>query len=1007
MPSDPKKKTSTGMIDASTFIYPKKMRPSLIKKNFLFLLCLGIGLIAQCLNLLGLDPKKAITQYVQNVWKIEEGLPQNTVSAIVQTTDGHLWFGTEEGLALFDGVQFTVFDKRNTEEIKSNYVMALYEDRKGSLWIGTRSGGLNRLKDGKFASFTTKEGLSDDNVRSIYGDEEGNLWIGTRGGGLNLLKDGKFISFTTKEGLSSNNVSSIYADKDGSLWIGTYGGGLNRLKDGRFTPYTIEEGLSSNRVISIYKDREGSLWIGTDGGGLNKLKNGEFTIYTTKQGLSSNSIWSIYEDREGSLWIGTDGGGLNRLEGGKFAAYATKEGLSSSSVCSIYEDREGSLWIGTVGGGVDRLMDGKLTAFTTREGLSSDSVWSIYEDRKKDLWIGTDGGGLNRLREGKFTSFAKKEGLPNYVVRSIYEDGEGTLWVGTYGGGLNKLKDGKFTAFTTREGLSSDKVRSIYGDREGSLWIGTDGGGLNKLKNGEFTIYTTKEGLSSNYIWSIYEDKKGSLWIGTDGGGLDRLEGGKFITYTTREGLSNNLVLSIHEDREGTLWIGTGGGGLNRLKDGKFTIYTTKEGLFDDIVYTILEDDTEYFWMSGNKGIFRVSKKELSDFAERKAKSITSISYGRADGMQSSECNGGNQPAGWKGQDGKLWFPTMKGIVMIDPANLKINELPPPVIIEKVLVDDRPLDLNRRAQLSPGKNRFEFHYSGLSFLVPERVKFKYRLDGFDKDWIDADGHRTAYYTSIPPGHYRFKVIACNNDGIWNKDGASFSFFLKPYFYQTIPFYVLCGLFVIFLALGGFQVRIRQLRASEKRLTQLVEMRTAELERANQELERVSLTDKLTEIANRRSLDAFLDREWRRCAREGRPLSLIMVDIDFFKAYNDAYGHQAGDACLRQVAQVLKRNVNRAGDLAARYGGEEFMVILSETGKDGAVCVAEKLKSAVESLGIAHKTSTVAEHVTISLGCASVIPGRESEPSLLINAADAALYQSKRSGRNRMTILFSS
>jgi len=990
------------------------MRQSVIKKNIIFLLSLWMGLITQCLYLLGLDPKKAITQYVHNVWKIEDGLPQNTVSAIVQTKDGYIWLGTEEGLALFDGVQFTVFDKRNTEEIKNNYIMTLYEDRKGNLWIGTRGGGLNRLRDGKFKSFTTKEGLSNDNVRSIYGDKEGNLWIGTRGGGLNRLRDGKFTTFTTKEGLSNNNVRSIYADKEGNLWIGTDGGGLNRLKDGKFITYTMKEGLSNNFVISIYEDREGSLWIGTNGGGLNMLKNGKFTIYTTKEGLSNNFVWSICEDREGSLWIATDGGGLNRLKSGKFTAYTTKEGLSDNSVRSIYEDREGSLWIGTVGGGLDRLMDGKFTAYTTKEGLSNDSVWSIYEDRKENLWIGTKGGGLNRLKEGKFTNFTTKEGLSNDIVRSIYEDKEGSLWIGTFGGGLNRLKDGKFTAFTTKNGLSSDNVRSIYGDREGNLWIGTDGGGLNKLKNGKFTIYTTKEGLSNNFVWSICEDRDGSLWIGTDGDGLNRLKDGKFIAYTTKEGLSNNLVLSIFEDKEGDLWISTGGGGLNRLKDGKFTIYTTREGLFDDIVYTILEDGKENFWMSGNKGIFRVSKKELDDFSERKVESIACISYGRADGMQSSECNGGNQPAGWKSRDGKLWFPTLKGMAMIDPANIKINELPPPVVIERVLIDNESIDLNRYSKLSPGKKRFEFHYSGLSFLIPQRVKFNYKLEGFDEEWIDAGSHRTAYYTNIPPGHYRFRVIACNNDGIWNETGASIEFYLKPYFYQTILFYVLCGLSVVLISMGGYRLRVRQIKAKEKHLTVLVEERTKQLgkvmnqlERANQELEQLSMTDKLTAVANRRSFEAFLDREWRRCGREGLSLSLIMADIDFFKAYNDANGHPMGDECLKQVAGTIRNIIHRAGDLCARYGGEEFVVVLSNTDSRGANIVAEKLRGGIEELGIPHSNSCVSAYVTLSLGVSSMIPDRHSSLELLIKAADQALYQAKQKGRNRVVCVLES
>jgi diguanylate cyclase (GGDEF)-like protein len=432
-------------------------------------------------------------------------------------------------------------------------------------------------------------------------------------------------------------------------------------------------------------------------------------------------------------------------------------------------------------------------------------------------------------------------------------------------------------------------------------------------------------------------------------------------------------------------------------------MFTVKEGLFDDNVYEILEDDLGNLWMDCNKGIFRVSKKELGDFAEGRVRSISSVAYGAADGMKSSECDHAS-PGGLKTRDGRLWFATIRGVAVIDPADIKVNQVVPPVIIEELIVGRRAGGFPEGARLPAGSRVFEFHYTALSLLAPEKVKFKFKLEGFDEDWVDVGTRRVAYFTNIPPGPYRFRVIACNNDGVWNRAGASFTFVLKPHFYQTIIFYVLCGLGLAAMALGGFRIRINRLKAHEKQLTLLVEERTEELKRANQELEHISLTDKLTEIANRRSFDAFLDREWGRCLREGRPLSLVMADIDFFKAYNDTYGHQAGDECLQKIAHVLKTSVNRAGDLAARYGGEEFIIILSETGTEGAATVAKKFSSAVQALRIAHETSKVSAHVTISLGCASCIPSRESGASSLLKAADGALYQSKQGGRNRISII---
>ncbi len=455
------------------------------------------------------------------------------------------------------------------------------------------------------------------------------------------------------------------------------------------------------------------------------------------------------------------------------------------------------------------------------DGLPQNTITVIHQTRDGYIWLGTQEG-LVRFDGVRFTVFDKKntEDIKDSHILTLFEDHEGSLWIGTYGGGLNRLKDGEFTAYTTKEGLSNDFVWSIYEDRKGSLWIGTYGGGLNRLKDGEFTAFTTKEGLSNNFVRSIYEDREGSLWIGTDGGGLNRLRDEKFTVYTIKEGLSNDLVRSIYEDREGSLWIGTRGGGLNRLKDGKFTVYTTKEGLFDDTVWQILEDGKGNLWMSCNNGIFRVNKRELNDFAEGKISSINSISYGKPDGMMSKECNGGVQPAGWKSRDGRLWFPTIRGVAMIDPENIRTNKMPPPVLIEQVIIDNRSFVDSRIIQISPGNKDFEFHYTGLSFLVPDRVKFKYKLEGWNKEWIDAGTRRMAYYTNIPPGSYCFRVIACNNDGIWNEEGASLKIIVPPTFWQTWWFRVLLVLSILSAVIFIYKLNTRAIHRRNEELNEL-------------------------------------------------------------------------------------------------------------------------------------------------------------------------------------------
>ncbi len=836
-----------------------------------YLIIFLLGLFALSPFAYSLDPDKEITQYILDSWGLEDGLPQNTVTAIIQCREGYLWLGTQEGLVRFDGVHFEIYDKSNVDQLANIWITALCEDREGNLWIGTYGGGLTclRKKDGAFITYSKKQGLSNDYIYSIYEAHEGDLWIGTEGG-LNRMsiKDGTFTAYTmhtTKQGLAYDRISSIHEDRNGNLWIGTYGGGLNRFRDGKFTTYSTKtkEGLSNDYILSIYEDREGSLWIGTYGGGLNHFKEGKFTAYTTKtkEGLTSNYILSIYEDRRGILWVGTDSSGLYRLEmkNGNFifTGYTTKHGLSSDIVTSIYEDPEGSLWIGTDSGGLNRLKNGKFTNFTKKQGLANDMVMAVYEDREGSMWIGTYGGGLNRFKEGKFTTYTTKEGLSNDFIWAIYEDRKGSLWIGTNGYGLDRFKEGKFIAYTKKEKLSNSFIWAIYEDRKGTLWIGTEEG-LYRLdrrdaKNGDgtftFTLYTTKHGLSSNIISTIYEARGETLWIGTEVG-LNRLDrrdsknGNKkltFTAYTTTDGLADNMIACIYEDREGSLWLGTYGG-LSRMKDEKFANVTTKDGLFDNTVFQVLEDGTGNFWMSCNKGIFRVSKKELNDFLDGKRSTIDCMSYNEKDDMISRECNGGYQAAGCKSRDGKLWFPTIKGLVMVEPDNIKINTLPPPVVIEGIIVDNKkiqpPFSLNENGEklvLSPNIERFEIQYTGLSFLTPKKVRFKYKLEGFDKEWQDVGTRRIAYYTKLPPGNYTFRVKACNNDGIWNETGASVSFYQESFFYQTWWFYVMCVLAAVFLAFGIYRLRIKRLTKRKMELEKLVVERTYQLVESNRQL----------------------------------------------------------------------------------------------------------------------------------------------------------------------------
>ncbi|WP_306818081.1 two-component regulator propeller domain-containing protein [Archangium lipolyticum] len=787
-------------------------------------LMLGLGGPA-----LALDPTRRVTQYSHDFWKDEDGLPQNTVFTLAQTRDGYLWGGTWEGLVRFDGVHFTTYDRRNTPELRDEVIRALAEDAAGTLWVGTVRG-LVSYREGRFQRVDVESGPGEVEVRALAPGADGRLWVGVDEG-LFSLEDGRARRYGAAQGLPDERVRAVLVDHGGTVWAGT-ARGLVRLNGEHLEPVRLPAGppgRSSVRVLLEAHDK--SVWIGTDEG-LIRLDEGRTRLFTTRDGLPANKVLSLVEDRHGNLWVGTDGGGLARWAGETFAVLGLKEGLSGASVPSLLEDREGTLWVGTMTGGLNRLRDGTFVSFGQPEGIPDELTSVVMEDRQGALWVGTFSGGLARMKDGVTTVFGPEQGLPQGNVRALAEDREGTLWVGTTGGAF-RYDGQRFTRVGEEQGLVGEVLFSLFVDSRGDVWFGTSKG-LSRLRAGTFTYFGPERGGPDQPVVSVAEDSEGALWFGSFSG-LYRLSGDTFARYTTADGLTGNRVLDVYADPRGGLWVGTSKG-LTLLRGGRFTRFTTAQGLYDDAVFRILEDAEGHLWMSCNKGISRLSRRELEEVAQGQRTTVQPLIFDRRDGMRSSECNGAMFPAGWRSRDGRLWFPTLRGVVAVEPAEVVVRWPPAEPRLEEVRVQGKPgpVPATGGLVLEPGQRDVEFRFTALSLGDSTRVPIRYQLEGYDKEWVDAEDRRAVSYTHLPPGDYRFVVTAANRDGVWTEPGAVVKLKLIPLFYQTKWFYALCVLGVV--ALGGYALKAVRLKRRERWLEARVEERTRELAAANRELD---------------------------------------------------------------------------------------------------------------------------------------------------------------------------
>ncbi len=756
-------------------------------------------------------------------WEMEDGVPSDTITAVTQARDGYFWLATKEGLVRFDGVRFVVMDEALFPPMRDHSFTALCEGRDGTLWVASADGSVRGVRKGRAFELPLPAAATSGLLTRLFESADGSLWIGTETNGVIRFKDGQVFRFTSKDGLAHNSIRSFCEDDEGCIWIAT-AGGVSRWKDGRFTRLTVEDGLLHNSTRVVYFDRQRNLWIASYLG-LTRVQAGIMTHYRKREGLADNLITAIYEDRAGALWIGTFNG-LNRMVEGRLFLETRDDGTSYDRVNSLFEDQEGSFWVGTRSC-LSRLKPRVVTAYTEQQGLTYQNTSSVMEDSQGNLWIGFWGGGINKVRDGCVTAYTRRERLSSDLVLTMHERRDGSLWFGLdYDGGLNLLEGNSFRHYRELEGLTDHALKAIQEDRRGNLWLGTRTG-LVCFRDNLFHRYTTADGLPSDSIEAIYEDRAGRLWFGTEGG-LAMLQDGKFVSFTTQDGLSHNIITSIHEDGEGTLWLGTHGG-LSRLREGRFTAYTTRDGLFHDQIYAVVEDDLGCLWMSSRQGIFRVSKGELNALGRGGSGPVACVSFGKKDGMASSECKGSGRTAAWKGRDDRLWFATRRGVVAINPRAARVNPLPPRVLLEELQVNGQPADLSRAVKLVARQQELVFRYTAFGFSAPEKLAFKYKLEGCDRDWINAGASRTARYNHLPAGQYQFRLIAANGDGIWNREGCELALVLTPPFWQTWWFRSLLSLLAV--GMVAAVVRFVSVQKLHRQLAALEAQHAIERERA--------------------------------------------------------------------------------------------------------------------------------------------------------------------------------
>jgi diguanylate cyclase (GGDEF)-like protein len=959
------------------------------------------------------------------------GLPQHTIVDMLVDQRGFVWAATQDGAARFNGRGWETVSLPRS--MSSNYPRAMRAAGDGGLWIGSFDGGLAYLHDGAWKIFNTRNGLPSNRIRGLLETSHAQgtaLWIATDAG-VARMQNGRIEAFGASAGLQNLDTEALRettnARGEHEVLVGT-GSGLARFVGDHFEPVPVPQGLVGHRINDIVESPGlgggPALWIASYGGGMAVLEAGQWTVLDSTSGLPSNVeviTKSHAADGSAALWIGTEGG-LLRFEHGRFTIYDERSGLPIRIIWKVLETTAPggleTLWLGTWGGGVVRLSPNVWTAFDAASGLPSGATTSMLVSKDEKgadvIWAGTSDGELARFSGDRFETVALPAALRHTIIFSLLQthsaNGARKLWVASFGGGIGRLEDGRWSVVrpaTLPNERFYDLIETRSGDGSSVLWAGTDDG-IGRFEHEQWTHYGEADGLPSAIVTQLLEtaraDGTRTLWAGTSRG-IARFSEGKWIAVGKAGGglISENVSsLQTATDPDGRqwLWTGTFGGGASRIRlddpTGRWESFSTQTSpaLPSDNVMSVAADQSGRIYLCTTRGVARLTPRQgTPENPDRFSEEL----FTTEDGLPSGDCQ---QAARLVDERGRIWVGTARGLAMLDPRAERPDVTPKPLLIDRAELSDRSRALLGGETLSYRERNLTFSMALLAYGGESRIRYRFRLAGFDAQPSDWSPTSVKEYTNLGAGAYTFEVWA--KDAHDNISGpVTLAFAVLPAPWLTAWAFVAYAILIVLIGWGAMRWRLRTLAARTRQLECEVSARTRDLTVARDELQRLATEDALTGVANRRKFDAVLDQEWKRAQRDGHWITLVLLDVDFFKRYNDRYGHARGDECLRAVARAVASQCARPMDLVARYGGEEFTIILPQIDPRGVSVLLRDVLSAVDALQIEHADSAAGAHVTISLGAVSTRPHSQDGAHATLRRADELLYRAKENGRHQV------